>query len=139
MTVLLSLITVIMAAMFSSFIAAFIPKISINYVNIAVGITIALIAPLNHLVVPFSAEFFMYIVAPLIYFEGQATHVNLVRNSLVQIVSLCIILVVVSMVITGSLVAVLGIPTAIAFLVAAISTPTDATATETVSEGLKMP
>ncbi|WP_283583720.1 cation:proton antiporter [Limosilactobacillus difficilis] len=139
MTVLLSLITVIMAAMFSSFIAAFIPKISINYVNIAVGITIALIAPLNHLVVPFSAEFFMYIVAPLIYFEGQATQVNLVRNSLVQIVSLCIILVVVSMVITGSLVAVLGIPTAIAFLVAAISTPTDATATETVSEGLKMP
>lgn len=43
------------------------------------------------------------------------------------------------MVISGVVVSLFGIPLALAFLIGALSTPTDATATETVSEGLIVP
>jgi hypothetical protein len=70
MTMVISTATILVAAIISSIISAFIPRLSINYISIIVGLTIALIAPLNHLVAPFHSEVFMYIVAPLIYFEG---------------------------------------------------------------------
>ncbi|MEY8442500.1 sodium:proton antiporter [Lactobacillaceae bacterium 24-114] len=139
MALIISLIIIFVAAVISSIISAMIPKLSINYVSIIIGIIIVLIAPLNRLVTPFEPDVFMYIVAPLIYFEGQTTRINLVRNSLWQIINLCIVLVLVLMVISGVVVSLFGIPLALAFLIGALSTPTDATATETVSEGLIVP
>lgn len=139
MTLQISLVVTLVAAVLCSMIAAFIPHISINYISIAVGMLIALVGPLNKLVAPFHVEIFMYMVAPLIYFEGQTTRIYLVKNSLIQILNLCIVLVLVSMIILGSFVSLLGVPIALAFLIAAVSTPTDATATETVSEGLIVP
>lgn len=55
------------------------------------------------------------------------------------LISTAVLLVVASLVIAGFAVSLLGIPLAIAFVLAAISTPTDATATETVSEGRIVP
>lgn len=55
------------------------------------------------------------------------------------LISTAVLLVVASLVIAGFTVSLLGIPLAIAFVLAAISTPTDATATETVSEGRIVP
>lgn len=55
------------------------------------------------------------------------------------LISTAVLLVVASLVIAGFAVSLLGIPLAIAFVLAAISTPTDATATETVSEGQIVP
>ena len=53
------------------------------------------------------------------------------------LISTAVLLVVASLVIAGFAVSLLGIPLAIAFVLAAISTPTDAT--ETVSEGRIVP
>lgn len=75
---LVSTIILLLASVFSSIIAGFIPRFSINYISILVGIILALIIPLDELVAPFKSEVFMYIVAPLIYFEGQTTRMNLV-------------------------------------------------------------
>lgn len=128
-----------MAAIISSIIGSFIPRFSINYVSIIIGIMVALIPPLNNLVAPFQSEIFMYFVAPLIYFEGQVTHMNLIGKNFRQIIEMAVILVIIGMIVSGLAVRLIGVSLALAFLMGALSTPTDATATESVSEGLAMP
>ncbi|HIW70366.1 MAG TPA: hypothetical protein H9876_03160 [Candidatus Limosilactobacillus merdipullorum] len=135
----ISTATVLVAAIVSSIISAFIPRLSINYVSIAIGVAIALIAPLNHLVAPFHSEVFMYIVAPLIYFERQGTRINQVRQSIGQIVSTAVILVLAMTFVSSAGLAWLGIPVALAALLSALSTSTDATATDAVTAGMIMP
>lgn len=139
MNIVISTATVLVAAIIASIISASIPRLSINYVSIAVGLVIALIAPLNHLVAPFHSEVFMYIVAPLIYFEGQTTRITQVRQSLGQIISTAVLLVLVMTVVSSAALFWLGIPLAVAGLLAALSTSTDATATDAVTAGLIMP
>lgn len=139
MVMLISSLVILGAAILASIIHGFIPHISINYVSMIIGAMIALIIPLNQLVAPFHSEVFMYVVAPLIYFEGQTTKLNIVRQSIGKIVATAIVLVVILMVVSGITLSLLGIPLALAFLMAALSTPTDATATESVSEGLIVP
>ncbi len=136
---LVSAIVLLLASVFSSIIAGFIPRFSINYISILVGIVLALIIPLDELVAPFKSEVFMYIVAPLIYFEGQTTRMNLVGKKFWQIIQTAIFLVLVATIFTGFAVSLLGVQLALAFLMGALSTPTDATATESVSEGLIVP
>ncbi|MCC4325046.1 hypothetical protein LMB33_08195 [Limosilactobacillus reuteri] len=74
----------------------------------------------------------MYIVAPLIYFEGQATRINLIGKRLRQILEMAVLLVIVGTVFADFSVSLLVIPLALAFLMDALSTPTDATATESI-------
>lgn len=139
MVIVISTATVLVAAIVASIISAFIPRLSINYVSIAVGVAIALTAPLNHLVAPFHSEVFMYIVAPLIYFEGQSTRINQVRQSIGQIVSTAVLLVLAMTFVSGTVLVWLGIPVALAALLSALSTSTDATVTDAVTAGLIMP
>lgn len=139
MALFISTIVITGAAIVASIIHALVPRISINYVSMIIGVGIALIVPLNRLIAPFHSEVFMYIVAPLIYFEGQTTRINLIRQSVWKIVWTAVILVVIMMVVSGTILSLVGVPIALAFLIAALSTPTDATATEAVSEGLIVP
>ena len=74
----------------------------------------------------------MYIVAPLIYFEGQSTRINLIGKRLRQILETAVLLVIVGTVFAGFSVSLLGIPLALTFLMGALSTPTDTTATESI-------
>ena len=139
MTLIISTIVILIAAVFASIISAALSRISINYVSIIIGIIVALIGPLNHLVETFNSEFFMYIVVPLIYFEGQTTKLNEVRQSLGQIVKAAVLLVLIMTIVSGAVLSWLGLPMALAFLMAALSTSTDATATDAVTEGLIVP
>ena len=50
---------------------------------------------------PFHTEIFMYIVAPLIYFEGQSTRINLIGKRLRQILETAVLLVIVGTVFAG--------------------------------------
>ena len=136
---LVSTIILMVAAVLSSIISSFFPHFSINYISIFVGLIIGLVPFLNGRILPFHTEVFMYIVAPLIYFEGQSTRINLIGKRLRQILETAVLLVIVGTVFAGFSVSLLGIPLALAFLMGALSTPTDATATESVSEGLVVP
>lgn len=138
MVMLISTATLIVAAIVSGIVCGLIPRVSGNYVSIIVGVVIALL-PLNQLIAQFHSEAFMYIIAPLIYFEGQTTRIHFVGHWLRQIVETAVLLVVASMVVAGFSVYWCGIPLALSFVMAAISTPTDATATAMVSEGRLMP
>lgn len=139
MTLIISTFVLIAAAVTASIIHVLMSRFSINYVSMMIGAIIALIGPLNKMVAPFHSEIFMYVVAPLIYFEGQATRLNLIRHSIWKIIWTAVILVIILMITSGTVLSLLRIPVALAFLMAALSTPTDATATEAVSEGLIIP
>lgn len=129
------------ASVAASIVAQFFPKISENYISMAVGALIALIPVLNKMIPPFEPEVFMItIIAPLLYFEGQAMYLNRVRHKFKTILGIVVLLVVISTLVVGfSLAFITGIGLPLALVMAAISTPTDATATESVSEGLKLP
>lgn len=136
---LVSTIVLTVAAVLSSIISSFFPHFSINYISIFVGLIIGLVPFFNSRVAPFHTEVFMYIVAPLIYFKGQSTRINLIGKRLRQIFETAVLLVIVGTIFAGFTVSLLEIPLALAFLMGALSTPTDATATESVSEGLIVP
>jgi len=117
------------------------PRLSVNYVSLLIGAMIALVPVLNGLVAKFNSEVFIgLIVAPLLYFEGQNTRLNLVGRHVREIISLTIGMVVLCAVVAGLGTAILaGVGLPLAFILAAISTPTDATATESVTMGRELP
>lgn len=131
----------IFASIAASILAQFFPKISENYVSMAVGAIIASIPFFNNMIPEFEPEVFMItIIAPLLFFEGQAMNLNRVGHKLKTILEIVVVLVVISTVVTGfALSYITGIGLSLALVMAAISTPTDATATESVSEGLQLP
>lgn len=131
----------IFASVVASILAQFFPKISGNYISMAVGAIIACIPFLNKMVPEFEPELFMItIIAPLLFFEGFSMNLNRVGHKLKTVLGIVIVLVFISMILTGlSLSFLTGISLPLALVMAAISTPTDATATESVSEGLKLP
>ena len=114
MALFISTIVITGAAIVASIIHALVPRISINYVSMIIGVGIALIVPLNRLIAPFHSEVFMYVVAPLIYFEGQTTRINLIRQSVWKIVWTAVILVVIMMVVSGTTLSLVGVPVALA-------------------------
>ncbi|CAJ1225183.1 sodium:proton antiporter [Levilactobacillus zymae] len=142
MTLLVSTTTLILAATLSIIVnRQLVPKISVNYVSMVLGGVLAAIPVLNGLVAKFDADVFIgLIVAPLLFFEGQGTRMNSVGRNFRQIISLTVGMVIVCAVVAGFSTAwltSLGLP--LAFILAAISTPTDATATESVVMGLELP
>ncbi|MCG5037491.1 cation:proton antiporter [Lactiplantibacillus plantarum] len=142
MALLISTGVLVVAAMVSIVInRRWLPRLSVNYVSMFIGAGIAVIPFLNGLIEKFNSDIFIgLIVAPLLYFEGQNTRLNLVGRHLQEIVSLTVGMVILCAVMAGlgtSLLAGVGLP--LAFILAAISTPTDATATESVTMGRVLP
>lgn len=102
---------------------------------------IALVPQTNSLIEDFSSELFMgLIVAPLLFFEGQRTRLYNVLRSWRAIVGLTVIMIILATITAGfGIYFSMGLSLPLAFILAAISTPTDATATESVTHGLKLP
>lgn len=120
---------------------AYFHKISVNYVALFFGMILGLVPLLNNLVEDFQSEVFMeLIVAPLLFFEGQNTQLYYVKRFWKSIVGLTVVMIVIIELVAGfSLYYLTGMNMAFCFLLAAIATPTDATAGESVTHGLKVP
>ena len=116
-------------------------KISVNYIAMAIGIVLAIIPQTNSLIESFSSEVFMgLIVAPLLFFEGQRTRLYSVLRSWRAILGLTVVMIILATTAAGfGIYLSLGVSLPMSFILAAISTPTDATATESVTHGLKLP
>lgn len=138
---LTSTFVLLLVSIFSLVISRVFPKISVNYVSTLVGILCGLIPFIDHRIEEFHAEIFMLlIIAPLLFFEGFATPFGNLRHKLKQIVGITVIMVLLSTVVAGfALHLAIKISLPLAFVMAAISTPTDATAMSSVSLGLTMP
>lgn len=118
----------------------FLKKISVNYIAMLIGMAIALVPQTNSLIESFSSEVFLgLIVAPLLFFEGQNTRLYNVVRSWRAIVGLTVIMIVIATIVAALGIYALGFSLPLAFILAAVSTPTDATATESVVHGLKLP
>lgn len=142
MNLMISTTTLVLVAALSILVnRQLVSRISVNYVSLFFGALLAVIPVLNGLVAAFDSDVFIgLIVAPLLFFEGQSTRMNAVGRNLRQIVSLTVGMVILCTIAAGfgtAWLAALGLP--LAFILAAISTPTDATATESVTMGLRVP
>lgn len=141
MNLVISTFILIIAAAISIFLAQVFPKISISYISIIVGGIIYLTPNLGDRIQDFNSNIFIgTVVAPLLFFEGQATPLNLVGKEMKHIIQTTIFLVIFCLVIVGFGVWwICGISLPLAFILSSISTPTDATAMESVTTGLKTP
>ncbi len=141
MEMMISTFLLIIAAVVSIFIAQIVPKISVNYISMIAGVVLVLIPVIDNHVSQFNSEIFIgLIVAPLLFFEGQETPLNSVSKELKHIIQTTVILVVVCLILSGFGVwAIAGVSLPLAFIMAAVSTPTDATAMSSVTNGLKVP
>ncbi|KRO15060.1 Na+ H+ antiporter [Lactobacillus helveticus] len=118
----------------------FLQKISVNYIALVIGIAIALVPQTNILIENFNSEVFLgLIVAPLLFFEGQRTRLYTILRSWRAIVGLTVVMIVIATIVAGLGVHAFGLSLPLSFILAAVSTPTDATATESVIHGLKLP
>lgn len=136
-----STFAILIAVAIANILAKLLPKVSSTYINLIVGIIFGIIPITNHMILSFNNEVFMLLViAPLLFFEGQRTMNYIVwekyRNIISTAIVMAIIIAIVGMVPIHSL---LGVTLPLALIIAAISTPTDATALESVSEGLSVP
>lgn len=117
----------------------FLRKISVNYISLLIGIIAALIFGTN--IISFKPELFMgLVIAPLLFFEGQQNRLYNIVRSWKSIVSLTVVMILIATIAAAfGLKFALGLSLPFSFILAAISTPTDATAAESVVHGLKMP
>ncbi|WP_300562487.1 sodium:proton antiporter [Companilactobacillus sp.] len=141
MTLMISTFILVLAAVISIFISQIFPKISVSYIAMIAGGIISFFPMMGDRSDSFSSELFIgLVVAPLLFFEGQATPLNSVGKEIRHIIQTAVILVVVCMIVSGFGVALVGgIALPLAFILAAVATPTDATAMDSVTNGLKVP
>ncbi|MBS7524616.1 sodium:proton antiporter [Lactobacillus gasseri] len=141
MELMISTFTLAIAAAISIIIAQAIDKVSVNYISMIIGIIIGLIPFLNQQIASFDSEIFMeLIVAPLLFFEGQKTRIHNVGRRIKEIIGLTIIMVLLALIVSGfSIHLLVDVSLPLAFIIGSISTPTDATASEAVTNGLRIP
>ncbi|RRK10018.1 sodium:proton antiporter [Lactiplantibacillus garii] len=141
MHLMLSTFILLIVAVISVFLSRVLTKVSVNYISMVMGALLCLTPYLGSHIEKFSSEVFIgMIVAPLLFFEGQATRLNAVGKEFRHIIEMTVFLVILCLVVAGFGVwMAAGISLPLAFILAAISTPTDATAMESVSSGRKMP
>lgn len=136
-----STFAILLAVSLANIIAKLVPKISATYINLLVGIIFGIIPFTNHMILEFNNETFMLlIIAPLLFFEGQKTMNYIVWQKYRNIISTAVILaVVIAVVGMFPIHLLMGIGLPLALILAAISTPTDATALESVTSGTILP
>ncbi|ANK62373.1 cation:proton antiporter [Loigolactobacillus backii] len=140
MGLLISSFVILVAVAASNIIAKYIPGISRTYINLAVGVLVGLMPMTNHLVLGFNDNVFMILIlAPLLFFEGQTTPLLTVRKKVKSIVGTAVILAVLSAVLVAIVIhKTFNLIIPVALIIVAISTPTDATAFDSVVEGRKI-
>ena len=105
----------------------FFRHVASNYISPILGIIIALVPALNHLVATFHSEVFMeMIVAPLLFYDGMETRFNKVARNFRVIISLTVCMAILCAMAAGFGLAATGmVSLPLAFVLAAISTPTE--------------
>lgn len=137
MTIFYTLVPMILTIVVANLLSQVMPRIPKAFWQILGGIILATIPMLSKSVVELDPEWFMMlIIAPLLFYEGQRTNVRLVSKNFRAIINLAGTIAVMTVVVL-----MLFVHWAIgwALALAAIVTPTDATALESVTDGLEVP
>ncbi|WP_125545537.1 cation:proton antiporter [Levilactobacillus lindianensis] len=139
MTIVTSSFVLLVTVAIANLIAEWIPWLAKTYLALFAGIVVGLIPSLNHLVADFENDVFMLLIlAPLLFFEGQRTTMVKVGRGIPSILGTAFALAVGSAVVaTLGLHGFFALGLPVALIMIAISTPTDATAFESVVTGRK--
>ena len=123
----------------ANLVAQWVPRISKTYLALLAGIIVGLIPGLNRQILGFENEIFMLLIlAPLLFFEGQLTPMVKVGKGIPSILGTAFALAIGSAVVaTVGLHLGFAVSLPVALIMVAISTPTDATAFESVVTGRK--
>ncbi|KAA8447865.1 cation:proton antiporter [Weissella paramesenteroides] len=125
----------------ANFLTQAFPKMPQALWQIIGGILLASLPVINKFVIMLDPEWFMMLViAPLLFYEGQRTQAKLISKhfrSIIELAGVLAVLTVVVLMTFGHFAIGWALPFALAL--AAIVTPTDATALESVTNGLDMP
>ncbi|MCZ9311094.1 cation:proton antiporter [Weissella koreensis] len=138
---LISIIVIILASItISNFISKLFPQIANTYLNTIFGFGIGLLPWVRNIFPQLNNEVFMLVIlAPLLFFDGQRTPIIKIETRLKEIVGRSAVLVLISaLIVTFSTHVLLGLNVAFALIIAAISTPTDATGFETIITSRKV-
>lgn len=141
MEVIISTFVILIVVAIAQLISRFIPQFPNNYISLILGIIVAIIPNINHYILEFNNEIFMlFILVPLLFYEGQKTPFVYLIPKLKSILGTSFILVIISAIIVSFIISIaFGIAISLALVLVAISTPTDITAFESVTEGRKFP
>lgn len=136
-----SIILLIAAVILANFVAQKFTAVPQSIWQIIMGLVCAMTPSLSSYIVNLDPEWFMMlIIAPLLFFEGQQTQGRTISQNIRNILRLSVILALITMIIIGwGVHHFMNWPLAIALALAAIVTPTDATALNSVNKGLTMP
>lgn len=140
-TIYSSTLMILIAVAVSNLLAQGFKKIAPTYINLLIGLLVGLIPLTNAAILSFNNEIFMTaIIAPLLFFEGQNTRILMVRKKRLLILETAGSMAVALAIAVGLAVHVIGgIVWPVALIIAAISTPTDATALDSVTGGRELP
>lgn len=141
MNILFEVLGVIITVIIANFLAQRFEFMPQALWQIFLGVIIAIIPELAKIEIDLNPEWFMVlIIAPLLFYEGQQTKIKIVSKNIKEIVQLAVVLAFITIFcLTFSLKILFGWPIALALALSSIATPTDATALESVKEGLEMP
>lgn len=141
MTWIYLVFSLLFAAIVSTLLAQFFPKLSSNYISMIIGSLLFFIT--NELIdaTDFNSDIFMgLVIAPLLFFEAQTTHLNIVSQKTKHILQMTLSLIIINTFIMAlGLWLIVGIGLSFSFVLASIGTPTDATALASVTTGKKIP
>ena len=119
----------------------FIPRFPNNFISLLVGVLFGIIPLTNQYVLEFNNDIFMlFILVPLLFFEGHKTPLVNVLSNAKNIISTSVLLVMISAIFTAFLLStIFGLAFALSCVLVAISTLTDVTAFESVINGRQFP
>ena len=140
MELFFSVLLLVMATVVANIIYSLFPRVPLAFYQIGAGFILSWLPQFNH----FQLEpeiFFLIILAPLMFNEGQNTSYLSLRRHFKAIISLAIVLAILTIFIAGGLTSWLwpALPTALAMSLAAIVTPTDAVAVSSITANVQVP
>ncbi len=140
MNYLVVILVIMIAIIIANFLSQLVPKVPKAFWQILAGIILALIPGTLSQIHLEPDLFLMLIIAPLLFYEGQHTQARLISKNFSAIIRLAGILAIVTVVMLGFTEQALlhwALPLAVGL--AAIVTPTDATALDSVTSTVEMP
>ncbi|MBM7618026.1 CPA1 family monovalent cation:H+ antiporter [Weissella uvarum] len=140
MDILFGMVVILIAIIVANFLSQLMPKIPKAFWQILGGVILALIPGSLHQIRLEPDLFLMLVIAPLLFYEGQHTNASVLSKNFSSIIRLAGVLAVLTVVILGFTEQSLlhwVLPLTVAL--AAIVTPTDATALDSVTSGVEMP
>ncbi|MDR0272509.1 MAG: sodium:proton antiporter [Clostridiales bacterium] len=133
-------IVMVVLVLFSYIVHVFVKKISMPLIQIVLGILIILLPFDLHLEI--ETELFMLLfIAPILFMDGKKFKLKELNNLKEPIVVMALGLVVLNVAFCGFLFYMLidGIPLAVAFLLAAVLSPTDAVSVKAITDRIPLP